>query len=384
MCGVAFKIDNIEWMYFMNQPCGLYIHIPFCTGKCLYCDFYSKTGDSDEINNYVVNMQRIIQLYGEIYSSKTFDTIYIGGGTPSVIGTDNLISIIEQASEHFNILPNTEITIEMNPRSAQKIDFKKLADCGVNRISLGVQSANENELKLLGRTHRNTDVKNAVNMIKNSGIDNISLDLMVGISQQNEKSLINSMDFCISQNPTHISAYILKVEENTPYKQLVPTLNLPDDDKQAELYTLMQSYLEEKGYAQYEISNFSKKGFESRHNLKYWNCDEYLGLGASAHSLMNHNRFYFPRDIQDFYNNKKIDDGVGAISEEYIMLRLRLTEGLIFKDYEKFFGSVPQKCIDIAKKYKAYGLTNITENGISLTKNGFLVSNSIIAEILDS
>ncbi|MEE0858248.1 MAG: radical SAM family heme chaperone HemW [Acutalibacteraceae bacterium] len=368
----------------MNQPCGLYIHIPFCTSKCLYCDFYSKAQNREEIDRYVVNMQKMLQLYSKIYPNKIFDTIYIGGGTPSVIGTENLISIITKASECFNITSDTEITIEMNPRSAQTIDFKKLANCKVNRISLGIQSANENELKLLGRTHCNIDVTNAVNMIRNAGINNISLDLMVGISQQTESSLIDSMDFCIKQKPTHISAYILKVEENTPYKKLAPKLNLPDDDKQAELYTIMQMYLEEKGYKQYEISNFAQNGFESRHNLKYWNCDEYLGLGASAHSLMNRKRFYFPRDMQSFYNNKVIEDGIGATANEYIMLRLRLAEGLVFSNYENFFGSVPERCIDVAKKYKKYGLTNINEKGISLTKKGFLVSNSIIAEMLES
>lgn len=366
----------------MNGSAGLYIHIPFCSGKCLYCDFFSKADSKEEISTYVQHLLYKIGYYSEIYKHKKFDTIYIGGGTPSIIGTEYLAQIVIKAQDCFNLI-SPEITIEMNPKSALDIDFNKLADCGVNRISLGVQSAHENELKLLGRRHCNSDVIKAVEKINKVGIENISLDLMVGISEQTKESLIKSIDFCIEQNPKHISAYILKVEENTPYKKLAPTLSLPDDDMQAELYLTMQNYLAEKGYNQYEISNFSKSGFESRHNLKYWNCDEYLGIGASAHSMMDNKRFYYPRSFEDFYNNNVVFDGTGAAAEEYIMLRLRLADGLNLKEYEKLFGEpVPKQCILIAKKYSKHSLTIITDEKITLTKEGFLVSNVIIAEML--
>lgn len=368
----------------MFDNCGLYIHIPFCANKCLYCDFYSKAENNQNINEYVDNMIKSIIHYGNKYSNKTFNTIYIGGGTPSVIGTENLSKIILQAKKSFNVI-KPEITIEMNPVSALNIDFDTLYKIGVNRISLGVQSANENELKLLGRIHNNSNVVSAVEKIKNSGIDNISLDLMVGISQQTADSLINSIDFCLEQKPKHISAYILKIEENTPYYKLAPQLNLPDDDTQAELYSLMQKYLQDKGYNQYEISNFSLAGFESRHNLKYWNCDEYLGLGPSAHSMMNNKRFYFPRNITEFYKNNIINDGDGATCEEFIMLQLRLKKGLLFDEYEKNFNHpIPSSCIQIAEKYSKYNLTKVTPQGISLTPKGFLLSNTIIAEILSN
>lgn len=367
----------------MNNPCGLYLHIPFCSSKCLYCDFFSKADNSNEISVYIQHMLRIIKNYGKKYSNKIFDTIYIGGGTPSVIGTENLIKIISAAKSNFNMI-TPEITIEMNPNSALNIDFNLLANIGVNRISLGVQSSNESELKVLGRTHKNSDVVKAVKMIKNSGINNVSLDLMVGISEQDKQSLQQSIDFCISQQPTHISAYILKVEDNTPYKKLAPNLNLPDDDKQAELYEFMRNYLTKNGYEQYEISNFAKKGFESRHNIKYWNCDEYLGLGASAHSMIEGKRFYFPRCNNDFYNNKIIFDGAGGTAEEYIMLRLRLKDGLYFKEFENIFGfPLPKNCISVAKKYMSIDLTEITNEKINLTLKGFLVSNTIIAEMLE-
>ncbi len=370
-------------MVIMNGLAGLYLHIPFCSGKCLYCDFFSKATSKDEINTYISNMLAKLEYYGKVYKNKKFNTLYIGGGTPSVIGTHHLARLVTASLENFNFL-SPEITIEMNPKSALDIDFKKLADCGVNRISLGVQSAHKNELELLGRRHCNDDVINAVEKIKNAGINNISLDLMVGISRQSKESLIKSIDFCIEQNPTHISAYILKVEENTPYNKLAPSLNLPDDDMQAELYITMQNYLTEKGYNQYEISNFAKKGFESKHNLKYWNCDEYLGVGASAHSMMDKKRFYYPRSFTDFYNNNVIADGSGATADEYIMLRLRLASGVSFNKYKELFGAdIPSSCLAVAKKYQKCGLTKVTDEGIALTKEGFLVSNAIIAEMLE-
>ena len=371
-----------ERMIYMNGLAGLYIHIPFCSGKCLYCDFFSKADNKEEISTYVQHLLDKIEYYSEIYQDKQFDTIYIGGGTPSVIGTEYLAEIVTKAQESFNVI-SPEITIEMNPKSALNIDFKKLADYSVNRISLGVQSANENELKLLGRRHCNNDVVNAVEKIKSAGIENISLDLMVGISQQTKESLMKSIDFCIKQNPTHISAYILKVEENTPYKKLTPTLDLPDDDMQAELYLTMQNYLSEKGYNQYEISNFAKSGFKSKHNLKYWNCDEYLGIGASAHSMMDNKRFYYPRNFENFYNNNVVLDGAGASAEEYIILKLRLADGFNLSEFEKLFGEpVPTECIKVAKKYSKHNLTIVTDEKIALTKEGFLVSNAIIAEML--
>ncbi len=367
----------------MNGLAGLYLHIPFCSGKCLYCDFFSKATSKEEINTYVSNMLARLEHYAKIYKNKQFDTIYIGGGTPSVIGTQHLAKLVTTIQKSFNMV-SPEITIEMNPKSALDIDFKVLAECGVNRISLGVQSAHKNELELLGRRHCNNDVIKSIEKIKQSGINNISLDLMVGISQQTKESLLKSIDFCLEQSPTHISAYILKVEENTPYHRLAPTLNLPDDDMQAELYITMQNYLTEKGYNQYEISNFAKPGFESRHNLKYWNCDEYLGVGASAHSMMDCKRFYYPRSLDDFYNNNVIADGSGATAEEYIMLSLRLASGLNFNKYKAYFCTdVPENCIEVAKKYEKCGLTKITDEAIALTKEGFLVSNAIISQMLE-
>ena len=367
----------------MNHCCGLYIHIPFCQSKCPYCDFYSKACTPAESSLYTQKLCEIISLYAELYPNKIFDTLYIGGGTPSIIGTDNLVKIVTAAKQHFHTVSDMEITIEMNPCSAVKMDFDQLSAVNVNRISLGVQSANENELQLLGRIHRNADVIRTAEKIQKSKIENLSLDVMVGIAEQNETSLKNSLDFCIQNGAKHISAYLLKIEPNTPYQKLASRLNLPDDDKQADLYEFMVNYLTNKGYCQYEISNFAFSGFESRHNLKYWNCEEYLGLGASAHSLMDGKRFYFPRDIQSFYDNKTVSDGDGATEYEYIMLRLRLTDGISFEAYQqKFHRKFPERCLAKAEKYSRYQLISLQKNAVKLTQKGFLLSNVIIADIL--
>ncbi len=368
----------------MNEPCGLYVHIPFCQAKCPYCDFYSKACNREETEHYVNHLVRQMEIYGNLYSDKKFDTLYIGGGTPSVIGTDNLFRIVETAIHFFSFLPFPEITVEMNPCSAKHIDFEKLRSIGVNRISLGVQSANERELHLLGRIHNNSDVIETVTKIHKADIENISMDLMLGISEQTIFSLQNSIRFCIDNGAKHISAYLLKIEPDTPYQKLAPTLSLPDEDTQADFYEYMQKFLTEKGYRQYEISNFSFVGFESRHNLKYWNCDEYLGIGVSAHSLMNGRRFYFPRDMQSFYDGKTIDDGNGSTEQEYIMLRLRLSDGICFREYQNLFGKkFPERYLKTAQKYSKYGLVNLQTDRINLTPKGFLLSNTIIAEMLE-
>lgn len=367
----------------MNNPCGLYVHIPFCQKKCPYCDFYSTVCNHKEIQRYVSHLIEQIKIYSRRYPHKIFDTLYIGGGTPSVIGTDNLFEIVKTATEHFHFLPFPEITIEMNPCSAKYIDFEKLRLAGINRISLGIQSADKEELKLLGRIHHNHDVIETVAKIHQAGIENISMDLMFGISRQTSASLQNSIEFCISHGAKHISAYLLKIEPNTPYQKSAPTLSLPDEDTQADFYEYMQEFLCQKGYRQYEISNFSLEGFESRHNLKYWNCDEYLGLGTSAHSLMDKRRFYVPRAMLSFYENRTLDEGNGATEQEYIMLRLRLCDGIIFKEYETLFNKkFPEHYLKTARKYSRYGFVRLQENNFSLTPKGFLISNTIIAEIL--
>lgn len=360
------------------KPIGLYIHIPFCNGKCPYCDFYSVMPDSKTVDAYVTALCKRIDEANGIY-----DTVYFGGGTPSLIGSDNIAKIMS----HIKCTPDCESTLECNPSDTGALnsdfDFSIIAKRGINRISIGLQSSDDGERKALGRRGNCDDAARAISRAKKAGIDNISLDLMLGIPNQTAESLRKSIEFCKNAGAKHISAYILKIEENTPFNKIKNTLCLPDEDETCELYLYAVNELEKAGFNQYEISNFSVKGFESKHNLKYWRCEEYLGIGASAHSFFDGKRFYYERSIDGFIKGvPPVNDGFGGDEEEYIMLALRLSEGLIFENFErKFSKTLPAGIIEKAKELEKHGLVKITNKNISLTKNGFLVSNSIICEL---
>ena len=360
---------------------GLYLHIPFCKSKCPYCDFYSFSGKDTEKDEYTkVLKDRILRIST---LQRKGDTLYIGGGTPSVLGAENLKTLVDTCKNDF-LTDDAEITVECNPHGLNEDFFKTLYSCGVNRISMGLQSAVDSERRILGRLSDRNQVENAVKMAQKVGFSNITLDVMLGIPNQTEKSLNETLDFCISLGVPHISAYMLKLEENTHFYKNQDKYNFPDDDLTADLYLQMCETLHSNGIMQYEISNFSKNGFESRHNLKYWHCEEYLGLGPSAHSFLNGKRFYFDRDFNAFMNgNSPIDDGVGGDFTEYAMLNLRLVEGLNEnKVFERFGHNIPKEIYEKSQIFIDNGYMISTENGLALTRNGFLMSNSILAEIL--
>ena len=361
---------------------GLYLHIPFCKSKCPYCDFYSFSGKSTEKDDYTKTLQRKILSSISLLQCKG-DTLYIGGGTPSVLGAENLKTLVDTCKSEF-LTDDAEITVECNPHGLNEDFFKTLYACGVNRISLGMQSAVDNERRMLGRLSDRNQVENAVETAQRVGFENITLDVMLGIPNQTEKSLSETLDFCISLGVPHISAYMLKLEENTHFYKNQHKYNFPDDDLTADLYLQMCETLENNGIMQYEISNFAKKGFESRHNLKYWHCEEYLGLGPSAHSFLNGKRFYFDRDFNAFMNgNSPIEDGLGGDFTEYAMLNLRLVEGLNEdKVFERFGHNIPKEIYKKSQIFIQNGYMTKTENGLALTRNGFLLSNSILSEIL--
>lgn len=357
--------------------------MPFCGGKCPYCDFYSKYPSEGEINGYVKEIKNRVAGYAEKYP-RPVSTIYFGGGTPSLIGGERLAEILAAVKWGFKVENGAEITVEANPDSVDAAFFQRIAKAGFNRVSMGLQSANEDELRFLGRKHGTAQVKNAVEWARGAGIGNISLDLMMGLPGQDEEKLRRSMDFCASLRVPHISSYILKIEEGTPfYRQKI---TLPDDDRVSELYLYSVSYLKSLGYGQYEISNFSKPGFESRHNLQYWKCLEYIGIGPSAHSFMEGRRFYFSGDMNAFLAGADpAEDGGGGGFEEFAMLNLRLTRGLRAKDCAERFengGELYKKA-----RQKAAGLPNklvsADEERVSLTAQGFLVSNAVILKIID-
>ncbi len=299
------------------------------------------------------------------------------------MGADRLCDILDFIKFNFNIQNNAEITVEVNPDSAKTIDFEKMYACGFNRISMGMQTAVEDELRLLGRIHSIDDAKTSVERAKSAGFNNISLDLMMGIPNQTIESLEKSISFCADCKVTHISSYILKIEENTPFYKVQNKLKLADDDMQAEMYLKAVEMLDSLGYKQYEISNFAKHGYESRHNTNYWRCGEYIGIGPSAHSFFEGKRFFYSRSMDDFNNNKLSFEGTGGDEEEFIMLSLRLKSGLNYYEFEEKFGyTLPSYIIKKAKEYEKYGYTNVTDKSISFTPKGFLVSNSIISELI--
>lgn len=347
----------------MSNKAGLYIHIPFCFSKCPYCDFYSGKYCETDAVQYI---EKVISQMGE-FENTEFDTVYFGGGTPSVIPYTLIEKILNDAKKHFKIDKDSEITIECNPGDDINFLADKYAEMGINRVSLGLQSANDTERRLLGRRAGANEIQKAVLALQNAGISNISVDLMLGIPEQTTESLKYSIDFISSLNTKHISAYMLKVEYGTKFFEMQKKgkLVLPSEDETCDFYLKTVEMLENNGFYQYEISNFSKPNFESLHNLKYWQLDNYLGLGATAHSFFNNERFFFNENLE------KIFEGYGGDEDEKIMLGLRLKKGINKKLLKKDF----QKFVDLGY---------IKENGenIFLTPKGMLISNYIISELI--
>lgn len=343
--------------------CGLYIHVPFCRKKCPYCDFYSVGFREDLAEQYADAVIRNIRHYGG-----EFDTVYFGGGTPILLAR-HIPRILAEA----NYTRGAEITVECNPLEMNEETLQILFDSGVNRLSVGVQSAVESELRALGRTHTFEQARQAIFTAREVGFRDISIDLMLGIPRQDLSSLTYTVRKLRELPITHISAYMLKIEPNTVFGKNPPVL--PDEDETAELYLNAVRGLVAQRFIQYEISNFARRGLKSRHNLKYWRREEYLGIGAAAHSFYKGKRFAVKRDIKEFIASEHqievITDEAPNELEEKIMLGLRLTEGIPKELWE------PLNLALIPEKY--YKIEN---DRLSLTPEGFLVSNEIIATLL--
>lgn len=343
------------------EKAGLYIHIPFCANKCPYCDFYSVKYDKELAEDYA---KQVIKEF-EKYKGAEFDTVYFGGGTPTILEPKLIGNILNSARKVFSIDSNSEITIECNPSKNLEEDFKLYADYGINRVSIGMQSAVKNERLALGRRAGRDDVAKAIFDSKNTGITNISLDLMIGTPKQTFDGLNETFEFIKKMDVTHISAYMLKIEENTPFYKLQNKLDLPDEDSVSDMYLKTIDTLSDMGFHQYEVSNFAKPNFKSRHNTKYWRLIPYLGIGKSAHSFWNGRRFYYDEGFN------LVDDGAGGSEEEQIMLGLRLSKGikksLMKRDLTPYINA---------------GYIKETGENISFTPKGFLVSNTIISELI--
>ncbi len=363
---------------------GLYIHVPFCRGKCPYCDFYSVSPDEGTVDRYV---SRTLELMARCSGNcaQEVGTVYFGGGTPSVIGAGRLGELLEGVNRHFRLSPGAEVSCEVNPTGVSGEFFSQLYSAGFNRLSMGMQSANTDELSLLGRRHGPDEVRRAVEAARAAGFSNISLDLMLALPGSTRESLERSISFAAELSPEHISAYILKVEPGTPFASR--RLVLPDDDETAGQYLFAVERLSELGYLQYEISNFSKPGFESRHNLCYWRCDEYLGLGPAAHSFYEGRRFYWGRDLEGYLRGDgPVDDGPGGAPGEFAMLNLRLSRGLIENECVRRFGEGGRELFSKIRG-RVLGcpgsLVEVRPDRVRFTPEGFLVSNALLSRLLD-
>lgn len=365
------------------RPLGLYIHVPFCKSICPYCDFYSFKGAmSNDMDTYCDALIKQIQAYGKC---QPVNTIFFGGGTPSLLGEKRIITILSGIENYFSVSEDCEITVECNPSSTDTSFLSALYKAKVNRLSFGLQSAMTDERQILGRHTPIEEIQKMIHTAQAIGFTNISLDVMIGIPQQTMATLDETLDFVLTQNIQHISAYMLILEEGTPFFEKQDSLGLPSEEEVSHYYLRMVEKLEKNGFLQYEISNFSKPGYESRHNLKYWNSEHYLGFGPSAHSFMGHTRSYYPSDITRFINGAPalIEDNAAGNFEEYAMLKLRLTKGLCQKEVQEKFGyAIPHTIIEKAKLYAKQGLMIVDDEHIALTAQGFLLSNTITANLL--
>lgn len=368
----------------MTNPLGLYLHIPFCNGKCAYCDFYSVFPSEKLLDEYTQALIREIKQWGGSIN-RPIDTIYLGGGTPSLLN-HRLVDIISSIKNSFKVVDHAELTLEVNPAKNIEEILKWAKTAGVNRLSIGAQSGDDGDLSLLGRKHTHKDTEHAVKTARDLGFDNISLDLILGLPFSTKESLDKSLKFIWNLKPEHISAYILKIEPNTLFFKKQKELSIPDDDNIAEQYLQMCGFFKDVGYKHYEISNFAKQGFESQHNLKYWDLKDYLGIGPAAHSAVDGNRFFYPRDIKAFINgNTPIPDGECGNAEEYIMLSLRTSKGVSLSKLEKDYCIMPNNnFLNLCDAFEKNGYLIRENNRIALTDEGMLLSNSIITKLLEN
>ena len=344
-----------------EKELGIYIHIPFCKQKCYYCDFISFSNKEEYIERYVETLEREINSYD--LSNYNITTIYIGGGTPSRIPSEKIQEILEKIkqkiSENQTKWEDIEITIELNPGTVDEEKIKKYKEIGINRLSIGLQSTNNKLLREIGRIHTFEDFKNTYNLVKKVGFENINVDLMIGLPNQTISDVKDSLNEIIKLNPTHVSVYSLIVEENTKMERLINNkeLQLPDEELERQMYWYVKNTLELNGYNHYEISNFAKKGKESKHNLNCWEQKEYIGLGLAAYSYLNGVRYGNTSDIekyinvQDFFNRSELEEsGIRIVDEvqsledkrkEYMLLGLRKIDGVSIQKFKEKFVENP-------------------------------------------
>lgn len=376
--------SNVE-----DKQLGIYVHVPFCKSKCEYCDFYSIGGGRDRrvTDDYLQALADHIREAGRLAPEYLVDTVYFGGGTPSFFGADNLEKILDEIHKSFRLSIEAEITLEANPDSVTLQSMKKLVRAGFNRISIGVQSDDDAMLKKLGRPHNFHQAKQAMTFARQAGFGNISLDLMYGLPNQTLTAWKETVLRIVGLRPEHISCYALKVEEGTPLWSYKDLANLPDDDTQADMYLAASDILRDYGYEHYEISNFAKKDFRSKHNMKYWTGGEYLGFGPTAASDFAGKRFTIVRDLHGYIDGIAKKETVLSECDpippreragEYVMLRLRTSDGISAEEYERQY-LMPFAPLEKAmKRFEEKGFAVYQNERWRLTERGWLVSNQII------
>ena len=364
------------------SPLGLYLHIPFCRGKCPYCDFYSLRPDGDGPEQLARRLHQLIEEYGKRSEGYTVRTVYFGGGTPLLLGAQRLAALLDRIRASFPC-EITECTVECNPGSTSMEDLQVLHKAGVNRLSIGMQAADDGVLRALGRKHRMQDTVRLVQQARQAGFHNLSLDLMLGVPEETDETLDSSLSAIRQLQPEHVSAYLLKLEPDTPFYEQRFCLGLPDEDQLAARYARVVQALEGFGLSQYEVSNFARPGFHSRHNTAYWRLTPYLGLGPSAHSFFGGRRFYFLSDLNGFLHGADpVDDGPGGDYEELLMLGLRLTRGVSVQALRDKDPAAAEYTLQKAAPLIRQGVLAQEDGRLKICSQFLLLMNTIICDLL--
>ncbi|MCT4507567.1 MAG: radical SAM family heme chaperone HemW [Tepidibacter sp.] len=373
---------------------GLYVHVPFCLKKCNYCDFNSFKLNHEDKESYIESIITEIKLYSKKFDKDYFSTVFIGGGTPSILESEELRLLIDSIHSNFNITESAEISIEANPGTLTKEKLNTLYSLGVNRLSMGLQSSNQKHLKFLGRIHSYEEFKENFEIARKVGFENINVDLMFSLPNQTFDEWKQTLEDVVDLKPDHISAYSLIIEEGTVFGSLYDEgrLELLDEELDLKMYYYTRDYLKENGYNQYEISNYAKDKKKCRHNILYWKCGQYLGLGPGSHSYLNEERFSNYKDIKTYCeklrnfklpiaNVEKLDKQ--DMIEEKIFMGLRMNEGINLEKFNQEFE------VDFMKIYKneveslkSKGLIKIINSRLSLTNKGIDISNKVFIEFL--
>lgn len=381
---------------------GIYVHIPFCKQKCKYCDFTSFACYKEKQNDYIECLkQEIIEKAQEIYARDDkkqieIDTIYIGGGTPSIISEEYIKEILNTIKENYKIVENPEVTIEVNPGTVDEVKLKKYYEIGINRISIGLQSTNDKLLKMLGRIHTYKEFEDVYEKARKIGFKNINVDLMVGLPKQTLEDVEESLRKIIEKSPEHVSVYSLIVEENTKMFELIEdgTLELPSEELERKMYWKVKEILEQNGYKHYEISNFSKPGYESKHNLNCWSQHDYFGFGIAAHSYYDGMRYSNIENLKQYIDNYENKVAVYNVvfhenqskedmMKEFMLLGLRKIDGVKISDFkEKFVDNPLYVFRNELNKLAQEDLIEVFENSIRLTDKGLDLANLVWEEFV--